>query len=76
MHKVLQIISKSRIPLNSNSIARKTDLWQGNVIGILHRLLDIEAVSEVTGEKRGRMYIVTDKGRSALEIIDELQSSS
>lgn len=76
MYKVLQIISKSRFPLNSNSIANKTDLWQGNVIGILHRLLNMGVVCEVTGVKRGRMYIITNKGTSALEMIEELLSSS
>ena len=76
MYKVLQIINKSRFPLNSNSIAHKTDLWQGNVIGILNRLSNLGVVSEVAGVKRGRMYIVTNKGISALEMMEELLSSS
>ena len=76
MQRVLLIISDSEFPLSSKMIAEKIGLWQSNVIRILDELSKMGAINEVTNVKRGRMYVLTEEGKSAIKIIEKLRSSS
>ena len=76
MQRVLIVIADSEFPLSSKIIAEKIGLWQSNVIRILDELSKMGAIHEVTDVKRGRMYVVTDKGKSAIKMIEKLRPSS
>ena len=75
MHEILTIIAMSKIPIDSMIIKVKIGIWQSNIIRVLNELSKIGAIDEVTKEKRGRMYVATDKGKWALKIIEELSPS-
>ena len=75
MREVLQILVDTKIPLDSKTILneykRKHEFWmqQTNVIRILNSLSDLHAIQEVAGVKRGRMYIIAEKGKEALSAL-------
>jgi len=71
--KVLRLISRSNVPLSSRIIANETSISQTNVIKILNELQAKEAIREVTNVKRNRMYVITDKGKDALSMIEQIR---
>ena len=66
--KILLLIAESEIPLSSSIISQKVNIKQTNIIRILNKLEETGLIEEVTGKKRSRMYIITDKGQRILKM--------
>ena len=81
MQEVLHIIADSKIPLDSKIMTERFGqvhpswIEQSNMIRILNKLSELGAIREVTEMRRGRMYIITKRGKSVLKMLASLQKT-
>lgn len=67
--RVLGIIAESKVALDSKELSNVSGITQSNVIRILNELEKEKAIREVARVKRGKMYVITDKGQKALLLL-------
>ena len=81
MQEVLRIITDSKIPLDSKIMTKRFGqvhaswIEQSNMIRILNKLSELGAIREITEMRRGRMYIITKRGKSVLKMLASLQKT-
>jgi transcription initiation factor IIE alpha subunit len=67
--QILKFLARSKEPLGSDNISKKLDMIQADVIRILNKLEEMDAVKCVTKRKRNRRFQITDKGKYHLSLI-------
>lgn len=68
---ILKTIAKSEVPLSSKDLAFTSGKAQSNIIRILNTLERVELIVEVSEMKSNRMYVITEKGKRILKMMND-----